>query len=51
MLDLGTYCVVTQSFEYLVGLADDGSAAPHLLTEWTPNHDASQWDVPAPRTV
>ncbi len=44
MLDLGTYCVVTQSFEYLVGLADDGGIGPTALaTEWTPNDDASQW--------
>jgi peptide/nickel transport system substrate-binding protein len=44
MLDLGTYAVVSQSFEYLVGLGDDGNiAATALATEWTPNDDASAW--------
>ncbi len=44
MLDLGTYCVLSQSFEYLVGLAADGGIGPTALaTGWTPNDDASQW--------
>ena len=44
MLDLGTYAVVSQSFEYLVGLGEDGNiAASALATEWSPNDDASQW--------
>jgi len=44
MLDLGTYSVLSQSFEYLAGLGDDGNIAPTALaTEWTPNEDASQW--------
>ena len=44
MLDLGTYAVVSQSFEYLVGLGSDGNiAATALATEWAPNADASQW--------
>jgi len=44
MLDLGTYCVLSQSFEYLVGLAADGGiGATALATGWTPNDDASQW--------
>ena len=44
MLDLGTYCVLSQSFEYLIGLADDGGIGPTALaTAWTPNDDASQW--------
>ena len=44
MLDLGTYAVVSQAFEYLVGLGDDGNiAATALATEWTPNDDATQW--------
>ncbi len=44
MLDLGTYAVLSQSFEYLVGLGDDGNIAnTALATEWTPNDDASQW--------
>jgi peptide/nickel transport system substrate-binding protein len=44
MLDLGTYAVVSQAFEYLVGLGEDGNiAATALATEWAPNADASQW--------
>lgn len=44
MLDLGTYCVVSQSFEYLVGLGPDGNIAnTGLATGWTPNEDGSQW--------
>ena len=44
MLDLGTYAVLSQSFEYLVGLGDDGNiAATGLALDWTPNDDASQW--------
>jgi len=44
MLDLGTYAVLSQSFEYLVGLGDDGNiAATALATEWSPNDDASEW--------
>jgi peptide/nickel transport system substrate-binding protein len=44
MLDLGTYSVLSQSFEYLVGLGDDGNiAATGLATEWSPNADGSQW--------
>ena len=44
MLDLGTYCVLSQSFEYLVGLGPDGNvAASALATSWTPNADGTQW--------
>ena len=44
MLDLGTYAVLSQSFEYLVGLGSDGNiAATALATEWSPNADASVW--------
>ena len=44
MLDLGTYAVVSQSFEYLVGLGDDGDiAATALATSWAPNDDGSAW--------
>jgi len=46
MLDLGTYAVVSQSFEYLVGLANDGSGnigATALATEWSPNDDGTVW--------
>ena len=44
MLDLGTYNVLSQSMEYLVGLGPDGNiAATSLATSWSPNEDGSQW--------
>ncbi len=44
MLDLGTYNVISQSFEYLVGLGSDGNIdATALATSWSPNEDGSQW--------
>ncbi len=44
MLDLGTYNVVSQSFEYLVGVGDDGNIADTgLAAEWEPNDDATVW--------
>ncbi len=44
MLDLGTYNVVSQSFEYLVGLGDDGNiAATALATAWEPNETGDVW--------
>ena len=44
MLDLGTYSVLSQSFEYLVGLGPDGNiAATSLATGWTPNADGTAW--------
>jgi len=44
MLDLGTYNVLSQSFEYLVGLGTDGNIGPRGLAEsWTPNDDGSAW--------
>ncbi len=44
MLDLGTYNVVSQSFEYLVGVGDDGNiAANALATGWTPNETGEVW--------
>jgi len=44
MLDLGTYSVLSQSFEYLVGLGGDGNiAATALATGWSPNADGSVW--------
>ncbi len=44
MLDLGTYAVLSQSFEYLVGLGDDGNIAPTALaTSWEPNDDGTAW--------
>lgn len=44
MLDLGTYSVLSQSFEYLVGLGPDGNISnTALATDWSPNDDGSQW--------
>lgn len=44
MLDLGTYNVCSQSFEYLVGLGADGNVdATGLATSWSPNEDGSAW--------
>ena len=44
MLDLGTYSVLSQSFEYLVGLAPDGNiGATGLATSWEPNADGTAW--------
>ena len=44
MLDLGTYAVCSQAFEYLVGLADDGGIGPtSLASAYEPNDDASVW--------
>lgn len=44
MLDLGTYSVNSQSFEYLVGLADDGGIGPTALaSSWEPNDDGTAW--------
>ncbi len=44
MLDLGTYSVLSQSFEYLVGLAPDGNIGDNgLATSWSPNDDGSAW--------
>jgi peptide/nickel transport system substrate-binding protein len=44
MIDLGTYNVIAQSFEFLVGLGDDGNIAPTALaTGWTPNDTGDVW--------
>lgn len=44
MLDLGTYSVLSSSFEYLVGLADDGNIGSNGLAEsWSPNDDGTVW--------
>jgi len=44
MLDLGTYNIISQSFEYLVGLGADGNISDNALaTGWSPNGDGSQW--------
>ncbi len=44
MLDLGTYCVISQSFETLVGVGADGNIDSNALaTGWEPNADGSVW--------
>lgn len=44
MVDLGTYNVISQSFEFLVGLGEDGNIAPTgLATGWTPNDTGDVW--------
>ncbi len=44
MLDLGTYNVIAQSFEYLVGLGPDGNIAPTALAQqWSPNEAGDVW--------
>ncbi|MGI9600716.1 MAG: ABC transporter substrate-binding protein [Acidimicrobiales bacterium] len=45
MLDLGTYNVVSQSFEYLLAPTMDPAVpiAPALATAWSPNDDGSVW--------
>jgi peptide/nickel transport system substrate-binding protein len=44
MIDLGTYNVIAQSFEFLVGLGDDGNIAPTALaTGWEPNETGDVW--------
>jgi peptide/nickel transport system substrate-binding protein len=44
MLDLGTYGLVSQSFEYLVGLGPDGNiASTALATGWSPSPDGATW--------
>jgi peptide/nickel transport system substrate-binding protein len=44
MLDLGTYGVLSQSFEYLVGLSGDGNIGPNgLASSWSPNADGTAW--------
>ncbi len=44
MIDLGTYNVLSQSFEYLVGVAPDGNIGDTgLASAWEPNEDGSVW--------
>ena len=42
MVDLGTYNVIAQSFEYLTG-PDGADIGPMLATEWTANDDSTEW--------
>jgi len=45
MLDLGTYAVLSQSFEYLVGVENDGATVgtTGLATGWTSNDAGDVW--------
>jgi peptide/nickel transport system substrate-binding protein len=44
MLDLGTYNVCSQQFEYLVGVGSDGNITNNALaTDWSPNDDGTVW--------
>ena len=44
MPDLGTYAVLSQSFEYLVGIGSDYNVAnTGLATGWSTNDDATEW--------
>ena len=44
MLDLGTYNIISQAFEYMVGLGADGNVSDNALaTSWSPNDDGSVW--------
>ena len=42
MIDLASYGLVAQSFEYLAGLGDN-DIAPSLAESWSPNTDGSEW--------
>jgi peptide/nickel transport system substrate-binding protein len=42
MVDLGSYNVIAQSFEYLTG-ADGSDIGPMLATEWVANADSTEW--------
>ncbi len=43
MIDLGSYGVVCQCFEYLVYSRGDLQLAPGLAESWKPNADGSEW--------
>ena len=43
MFDLAAYGIISQSFEYLCGLGDDGDIAPSLAESWSSNDDGSEW--------
>jgi peptide/nickel transport system substrate-binding protein len=42
MVDLGSYGVIAQCFEYLCTIAES-DIGPGLATEWTPNDDSTEW--------
>ena len=43
MIDLGSYGVVNQSFEYLVYSRGNLELTPGLAESWEPNEDGSEW--------
>jgi len=43
MQDLGSYGIIAQCFEFLIGLGEDGELAPGLAESWEPNEDGSVW--------
>ncbi len=44
MLDLGTYNVISQSMEFLIGLGDDGNIGGEgLALDWSPNDTGDEW--------
>lgn len=42
MVDLGTYNVIAQTFEYLTG-PEGSDIGPMLATEWSANADSTEW--------
>ncbi len=46
MLDQGTYNICSQSFEYLVGVGEDGNITANALgTGWSVNETGDEWTV------
>ena len=43
MIDLGSYGMVAQCFEFLATLGEDGEIAPGLAESWEPNEDGTVW--------
>ena len=43
MVDLASYGLVAQCFEFLCTLGDDGELAPGLAESWEPNEDGTVW--------
>jgi peptide/nickel transport system substrate-binding protein len=43
MIDLSSYGLIAQCFEYLAALGDNGSITAGLAETWTPNDDGSMW--------
>ncbi|MEO6122209.1 MAG: ABC transporter substrate-binding protein [Ilumatobacteraceae bacterium] len=43
MVDLGSYGIIAQCFEYLCTLGEGGDIGPGLAESWSPNDDGSVW--------